>query len=108
MVAAVTIPEFALADDEAEQLARALAEVEKHYRLNPLSEKHMAILGLVVVSGRIYGKRAAILLAPKGKPEPKAPAAPAPGAPAAPPPSVAPVVPAELGEAWLSVPAPVQ
>ena len=56
-IAAVTVPEMALEEDEAKQLALALAEIEKHYPINPLSPKHMAVLGLSMVVFKVYGKR---------------------------------------------------
>jgi hypothetical protein len=82
-VAAVTIPEMALGQDEAHALAVALANVQKHYPgVRLLSDKHMALVSLALVSGRIYAPRAMILLTGKRPPRnvtPKAPAAPAPG-----------------------------
>lgn len=66
-IAAFTIPEMALEEEEAQVLARALAEVEKHYPISPLSEKHMAILGLGMAVVRVYGKRVPAVMGSAGK-----------------------------------------
>lgn len=81
-------PELELSPDEAQQLATALARVQKHYpNVNPLSEKHMALLGLTLCAGRIYGPRVAVLMTPK----PKAVARTQAGAAVAPAPAAVPV-----------------
>ena len=96
LIAAYTHPAFALEPDEAHALAVALANVQRHYPgVRLLSDKHMALANLAMISGRLYGKRALILIA---KP---APAGHAPGANGATPPAqtVASPIPAEV-EGW--------
>jgi hypothetical protein len=61
-----------LTEPECADLAEALAEVNRHYGINPLSDKQMAIIGLVFVAGRVYGPRVGYVLRPRPKP-------PAPG-----------------------------
>lgn len=58
MLAAMTVPQMVLEESEAKALAIALANVQQHYpSIKLLNEKHTAIAGLIIVSGRIYGKR---------------------------------------------------
>lgn len=66
-IAALTVPEMALGQDEAHEMALALANLERHYNINPLSEKHMALFAFGSVMVRIYGKRVPAVL--RGKPK---------------------------------------
>lgn len=61
-IAFLTVPEIALEQDEAHELALALAEVERYYPVNPLSPKHMAVLGLVLTVSKTYGRRVPLIL----------------------------------------------
>jgi len=53
-------PELALQQTEADALAGAIAEVEKHYSVS-LSPETRAWLGLATVGAMIYGPRAYII-----------------------------------------------
>lgn len=67
-------PELALQQSEADALAGAIAEVEKHYSVS-LSPETRAWLGLATVGAMIYGPRA-YLISKRRKAE-KGPAKPA-------------------------------
>lgn len=62
MLAATVHPCLELETDEAKAMAKALANVQRYYpNVRLLSDKHAAIVGLMVCTTRIYGKRALIL-----------------------------------------------
>lgn len=66
LLATFTFPEMALEQEEARSLAVALSNVQQHYPgVKLLSDKHMALVSLGMVSTRIYGKR---VIAVVGKP----------------------------------------
>ena len=58
-------PELALETDEAKDLAEAIRELEKHYNIPVVNPKHMAILTLLGVAGRVYVPRAMAIAARK-------------------------------------------
>ena len=55
MAVALKTPEIALSEDEQKTLAKAVAEVNKHYPLPVVSDKQMAIAMLVITCISIYG-----------------------------------------------------
>lgn len=62
----LNVPELALQENEARDLSRAIAAVNKHYALPGLNPKHQALLGLGVVAGRIYAPRVMAISARTG------------------------------------------
>jgi len=68
---------MALEHDEAHALAVALDNVSQYYPNLVPSGKIAAVAGLVITAGRVYGKRAVMILAP-APPAPQAPAPPRP------------------------------
>lgn len=83
MIAMAALPALAIDMDEATSLAGALERVREYYPVTlGLSDKHMALVALAVTAGRIYGKRALVIV---GGPSPGA--SQAPGATMAPPPA---------------------
>ena len=56
--AALSAPEFELGKDEADRLARAVAEVNKHYPVPMIDPKYVAIGALAVTAFSIYAPRA--------------------------------------------------
>ncbi len=68
-------PEIALQDGEARQLAMAIKEVERHYKLPALAADKLALATLAWVAGRIYIPKGIAYAARKGI------AKPAPGGP---------------------------
>jgi len=91
---------MALEQDEAHELALALAEVERYYPINPLSPKHMAVVGLVLTVSKTYGKRVPLILHPK----PRREASPSPGPGGGPRPVSAAPVTNGAADAWYDAP----
>lgn len=74
MVAMATLPALAIDMDEATSLAHAIERVREYYPVTlGLSDKHMALVALAITAGRIYGKRALVIVGTAGATAPPPP-----------------------------------
>lgn len=100
MIAMATLPALAIDMDEATSLANAVERVREYYPVTlGLSDKHMALVALAVTAGRIYGKRALVIV---GGPSP---GAPMPSAPAQRMPDIAPAE-SSVSASWFAADGP--
>jgi hypothetical protein len=60
--AATKVPELALDESEARQLAEAAAEVQSHYEASFIDPKTMAWIQLGMVAASVYGPRAVVVM----------------------------------------------
>jgi hypothetical protein len=56
LAASLSIPQLALAEDEAKQLAKAVHNVQQYYPMH-ISAKSMAWANLIMIGGTVYGSR---------------------------------------------------
>jgi hypothetical protein len=54
-IAAIWVEELEIEEDEAEKLAKAIAEVQSHYPVTVIDPKWLSLSNLVIVTSGIYG-----------------------------------------------------